>query len=448
MKYRYTPVGWDNSTNDRPPALNGQNLKQVEDGLLDIVDELTDIDYQIGDTLTTYRNNLSANWLYCNGDGFSAEDYPELAELPLIMPQKFGVWQVLANTQILETDGANVIVTGIKHNQDKTLTLEYKLSDINSASITVTVAENVPLLASYPNGMPYYNPAIKYINGYWVIKPTNANYIATTGYKLYFSDNINGPYQSTALPGFGTVNGDIFYYSAIYSNGTQYAMFVTPFWSNDDKYAKFVYANNIEGPYVVNNNLNIYVNDNPSPTLNSIDNTLFYTTQAHGIYTIPDASGSASFTSWPNLVSAPSGIQKQGNKYFFSTSDGTGYYYTHYASNIFPLTNVELLSFPARPSYPYTSGTPIPVYHEGVWFVTDANGLLYSSESAFDPASFTHFIPQLPGAVETPSKFTSKYIFSTSGGLPNGIVYADKNMHSLPVALTGEPTYIKGSDDA
>ena len=37
----YIPVGWSGATNDNPPALSGQNLKHVEDGLVTLSTEFT-----------------------------------------------------------------------------------------------------------------------------------------------------------------------------------------------------------------------------------------------------------------------------------------------------------------------------------------------------------------------------------------------------------------------
>lgn len=77
---------------------------------------------QIGDTLTTARNDLGSNWLLCNGDLVSKEQYPEL-------------WDVLSKSQEAEGIGATY-------------------QEIND---TVSSKSN-----QYCNG-------IAYGNGYWVI---------------------------------------------------------------------------------------------------------------------------------------------------------------------------------------------------------------------------------------------------------------------------------------
>lgn len=77
---------------------------------------------QIGDTLTTARNDLGSNWLLCNGDLVSKEQYPEL-------------WDVLSKSQEAEGIGATY-------------------QEINDA---------------VSSGRNQYCGGIAYGNGYWVI---------------------------------------------------------------------------------------------------------------------------------------------------------------------------------------------------------------------------------------------------------------------------------------
>lgn len=48
--------------------------------------------YNVGDMISTYRKDLSDKWLYCNGESFNKEEYPELAEVlpsPLDRPDLY-----------------------------------------------------------------------------------------------------------------------------------------------------------------------------------------------------------------------------------------------------------------------------------------------------------------------------------------------------------------------
>lgn len=51
--------------------------------------------YDVGDTIETFRTNLGANWLLCNGEGFNPDTYPKLAA---ITPEFEAIY--MANQQI------------------------------------------------------------------------------------------------------------------------------------------------------------------------------------------------------------------------------------------------------------------------------------------------------------------------------------------------------------
>ena len=59
--------------------------------------------YQVGDTLTTYRADLGAEWLLCNGESFDPYEYPELDKLrPVSSCLTEGVRRYIGSIKLLE----------------------------------------------------------------------------------------------------------------------------------------------------------------------------------------------------------------------------------------------------------------------------------------------------------------------------------------------------------
>ena len=85
---------------DQTKALYGLGADAVPDDVFRCLGESARP--KVGDTLATFRTDLGDNWALCNGDTFSADEYPELAE---VVPSPIGYTSL---AKAYSCDGTNV----------------------------------------------------------------------------------------------------------------------------------------------------------------------------------------------------------------------------------------------------------------------------------------------------------------------------------------------------
>lgn len=61
-------------------------------------EKIFDVNYKVGDIVSTWRTDLGDNWALCNGDFYSPTDYPELAKIAPKMPTMINMGQADPNS--------------------------------------------------------------------------------------------------------------------------------------------------------------------------------------------------------------------------------------------------------------------------------------------------------------------------------------------------------------
>lgn len=145
--------------------------------------------YAVGDTLTTTRTNLGSNWLLCNGESISAENYPELTT-------------ILPPPSLLEANSWKRTDLGISYTiQQYGMTItkanEYYIIRLESASTgNKTTYYTTDLLnpSSWKLTTTIYNninfQAICYFKG---------KYCAVASDDFYYADSLDGTWKTFQL---------------------------------------------------------------------------------------------------------------------------------------------------------------------------------------------------------------------------------------------------------
>lgn len=137
--------------------------------------------HKVGDILTTWRTDLGEDWLLCNGEAFSQEEYPALAAITPGM---------LAMTELCQSEALPVSSGAVGYASDGAqeviLTSGGNLLVSSDGFITVTT-HDAPSSGEYRR--------IFYVNGQWVFAVNTATSISA----FYLADDPAGPWTKVAL---------------------------------------------------------------------------------------------------------------------------------------------------------------------------------------------------------------------------------------------------------
>lgn len=210
----------------------------------DALNKLNDFDgrYEIGDTLTTSRTNLSNKWLLCNGDTLDSGEYPELgAQFPGVEMHFDKVAEYAQTVQSKTTPYYSIGVRTLDNGDDEAL----MYLSIPYDSKPLLYYKNLSTTTDWALlGQASVSVMVYVLNNIFVIIPQSANVSSAKAKYCIGTPTSISDFQDLQVP--STLPTDAKWKDAVYHNGKYYFVI-----SGSTNGAVWIYDNITTTPQVV-----------------------------------------------------------------------------------------------------------------------------------------------------------------------------------------------------